>query len=1022
MKKNVTFGSIETATSDYDTKDGNLSATYNLIAENGSLVPLDAKGKSTDVTIPDNCSLMYIHQVYQSGHSVNRYIIKCVKDGKSTYYHLVRGADGKIKVLNQDEISADNTFNLDDADKVNSVTSIGNILCFVGDTSTQYALYRDGMYIVFKKSDFRFDATLTIEPTHVGEETTKDGIPTWTDGQSSVYNGYYDMFCATMADSLFPVGDHLDDPKYLINLTGEQMREVFLTMDAAVNKRIQTNKDAKHILRNVQFGVIAVKLFDGTYYAFSDLFMVAPQLEIYHNLYNMSTLDIETDTGSVSLNIDVVDANGNLISDSDRPFRAEMALSPNLHRVYFGSQLYKVLCQISYYKNADIKELVQSIDVYLTTPQTLFDFGSGATYKYHCANSSTDDTSMYFYDFNRLDQAKTAEAIEALSFFKSISIPSEDMFGEDSSKRKVYLEQVTGVGESINLGDLQRIDYGATYSKAYNKRLHLANVTQSYDLNAPLHIKVNSPLVGEQTTRYFSQVAGRTSKDHYTGLSPAYKMYIPQFMGTFLDSTIEVLESKIACTLTDKTKIADYCKLSYPYMPINMIGLGDAQDMSIYIKYTDGSDIKYMMMSNALRQSSVIGMSYSLDEKGYDKLNTQDILLPSQRAIPTYAYNSSSKQWQKTEVINSAYHDISAETYDAVTSSTTKDSISVIKVSRTENPLVFPAKNTIDNIGGTIVGLATNTQPISSAQFGDYPLYVFTDEAVWAAKVNTSGVDDGTYISVAPVTKDAIDTSNASITSSSIVEIGQGVVYPAERGIMLISGYKTICITDLLYGYPFDFETLPHLPEIMVAAGQPVTMSDIDYLIQNEGTRKKSKTWYNQSGTSIYYDNVQQRIILSRADSKWLLAYSVRSATWGAAVNNVGTSIACNSGLCMVNQMIDGISANTIYEIGNAQAETYDVFACTKPLGLDNKNALKDVESIITRGVFAKGHLQSAVYASRDILNWRLLNTSVDHYLRNRRGTPCKYYIVVVLGKIDYDESIQGLTATDSERFTDDTH
>lgn len=1037
MRKNVTFGSIETATSDYDTKDGNLSATYNLIAENASLVPLDAKGKSTDVTIPDNCSLIYIHQVYQSGHSVNRYVIKCVKDGKVSFYHLARGADGKIKVLNQDDISADNTFNLTDPDKVNTISSVGNILCFVGESTTQYALFRDETYIVYKKSDFRFDASLTIEPTHVGEETTVPiygttlplevigSKPAWSDGQSSVYNGYYDMYCAIMADSRFPVGDHLDDPKYLVNLTGEQMREVFLTMDAAVVKRIKTNKDAKHILRNIQFGVVAVKMYDGTYYAFSDVFMVAPQVEPFYNLYDMTYIEVDAEEESASFPIDVVDANGELIAESDRPFRAEMCLSPNLKRVYFASQVYKVLLQVSYYNKTDIKDLVQSVDVYLTTPQTLFDYDSGAPYKYHSAASGTDDTSMYYYDFNRLDQAKTAEAIEALGFYKSVSIPSEDLFGDEASKRKVYLEQVTGAGETINLGDLMRKDYGATYSKVYNKRLHLANVTENYELNAPVHASIYSPLVGEQTIRYFSQAAGKTVKDHYTGLSGAYKIYVPQFMGVYLDNTTEILESKIVCTLLDKTQIVDYGTMSYPYMPINMIGLSDVTNVTIYEKYLrEGvGEARYRKVSYNTKQSTILGMSYTIEGKGYEGCNSQDILLPLQAWIPSYAYSLDAKEWIKVETDSRVYYGITQDDYDAIRSNTTKSGINVVKVSDTENPLVYPAKNTIDNIGGTIVGMATNTQPISSAQFGDYPLYIFTDEAVWAAKVNTSGTDDGTYMSVAPVSRDSVDLSNSGTsTGSSIVEIGQGVIYPAQRGIMLLSGYKNVCITDMLYGYPFDHTILPHLSDIMTAAGQVVTMTDIDYLTTTEGKREKYKTWYYQSGTSMYYDNVQQRIILSRPDTNWLLAYSIRSGTWGAAKNNVGTSVSCNSSMCMINETIDGTTANTIYEIGNSHDETYKVFACTRPLGLDNKNALKEIETIITRGVFAKGHLKSVVYASRDILNWRLVNTSVDHILRNRVGTPYKYYIVATLGEIAYDESINGLTAEGSERFEKEIH
>lgn len=1037
MRKNVNYGSIETASSDYETQDGNLSATYNLISEGGSLVPLDAKGKSTGVTIPDNCSLMYMHQTSWRGVYRNRYIIKCVKDGVTTFYHLTKDEDGTIVYKSQEDISDGNKLNILNPDQVNSVTSVGNILCFVGDSSTQYALCKDDEYIVYYKDDFRFDIQVTIEQTHVGEDTYKEyidplsgvtlgGSYDWKDGMTSAYNGFYDLYCCQMADSNFPISDHTDDPKYLTSLTGEQMRELYLSMDATIAKRISAQDKSKEIFRHIQLGVAAVKLYDGTYYAFSDIFVLAPNLEPFYNIYDMAYASVEEGSDETkSIPIDVVDANGNLIQDSDRPFLADMALSPNLKRIYYGNQVYKALLQIDYYHKAGIeamKNLVQSVDIFLTTPQTFFDFEQGAGYKYHCANSSTDDTSMYFYDFARLSDKKTAEAIEGLGFYKSESIPIDDILSSNTSKHKVYLESVTGTEETINLGDLRRVDYGAKYSKVYNKRLHLANVLGSYQLNAPLHVYMRQSRVGGRIIAYFCDVAGRTVKDHYTNLGMK-RIYIPSYLGVICDLPEDV-EKKIVVTLSDKTHLSDYCSMSYPHMPLVMVGLPDVTNMSIY--YQGSSEYNYQKLDLQLETSANMGLSYVTTYKGDFGVKTQSLLLPVQCYIHSMTYNSNTQEWDEKLSLTGLIKTISGTKYDSITKAITKGEANIVKVSEVENPLVFPAKNTIDNIGGTIVGMAVNTQPISSAQFGEYPLYIFTDECVWAAKINTTTNDTGTYVSVAPVSNDKIDISNNGGTSkssvaSNILEIGSAVVYPSERGLMMLSGYKQVCITDKIYGYPFDFSVLPHLEDILDKSGSNITMSDIDYLTMTDSGKTKSKTWYWQDGTSMYYDNAQQRIILSAASSKWLLAYSIKSGRWGAANNNVGGAVTYNSSLCVVNESLDGSSVNTIYNIGSEHQDTYNVLAITRPIGGDSKNALKSINQIISRGDYIKGHIKSAVYASRDLYTWRLLNTSVDHYLRNRVGTPYKYYITINVGTIDYDESLTGLTLEGAERFDENS-
>lgn len=114
---------------------------------------------------------------------------------------------------------------------------------------------------------------------------------------------------------------------------------------------------------------------------------------------------------------------------------------------------------------------------------------------------------------------------------------------------------------------------------------------------------------------------------------------------------------------------------------------------------------------------------------------------------------------------------------DSFAASNSDDSYqpSLIRVSEAENPLVFPAKNSVQ-VGSSIVSaMAANTRPISEGQFGDAPLYAFTDEGVWVLMLG----EEGTYIARQPANRDICSNPKG------ILQIDDAVLFPTERGIMM---------------------------------------------------------------------------------------------------------------------------------------------------------------------------------------------------------------------------------------------
>lgn len=95
----------------------------------------------------------------------------------------------------------------------------------------------------------------------------------------------------------------------------------------------------------------------------------------------------------------------------------------------------------------------------------------------------------------------------------------------------------------------------------------------------------------------------------------------------------------------------------------------------------------------------------------------------------------------------------------------------------------------------------------------------------------------------------------------------------------------------------------------------------------------------------------------------------------------------------------------------------------TRPLKLELPEILKTVDRVIQRGrlnIHASGHVpvQSILYGSRDLYHWHMVKSSTDHQLRGFRGTPYKYFKIVLLCNLLPDESLYGASVSLEARYT----
>ena len=332
---------------------------------------------------------------------------------------------------------------------------------------------------------------------------------------------------------------------------------------------------------------------------------------------------------------------------------------------------------------------------------------------------------------------------------------------------------------------------------------------------------------------------------------------------------------------------------------------------------------------------------------------------------------------------------------------------SKIYTSQINNPFVFPAVsvNSIGTAGtATIYRMATAAKALSQGQFGQFPLYAFTDEGVWAMEVSSNG----TYTAKQPITRDVC------INPDGITQIDSAVLFPTARGIMLISGSDVECISEIINTQtPFDVvASLPGITQLHKLMGASHNLAVAENPVELDSCIPTQPFIDYIRSCRMIYDYVHQRIIVYNSEYSYSYVFSLSSKRWGMLQSSIKSNVDSYPEALAITH--DGRLVNFSKDNG----QTLPGLLITRPLKLEGANIHKTIDSIIQRGHFNKGHVKSVLYGSRDLINWHLVWSSKDHYLRGFRGTPYKYFRIALLCNLAPGESIYGASVQFTPRLT----
>lgn len=316
-----------------------------------------------------------------------------------------------------------------------------------------------------------------------------------------------------------------------------------------------------------------------------------------------------------------------------------------------------------------------------------------------------------------------------------------------------------------------------------------------------------------------------------------------------------------------------------------------------------------------------------------------------------------------------------------------------IFVSDTNNPFKFRASSVVSVDAGEVLALSSAARALSQGQFGQFPLYAFTSEGIWAIEVSASG----TYSARQPITRD-VCTNPGSIT-----QIDTAVLFATDRGIMIISGSVAKCISDPINSdFPFDATTLKNFSILHTGIGHPAdkcfpTVPFPRFLEK----------------CSMIYDYIHQRILLFSPEYTYAYVYSLKSMSWGMICPDIRYGVPSYPEALAVD------NKRCIVDFSTSKEAPLPALLLTRPLKLDLPDILKTVDIVIQRGYFRKGSIRSVLYGSRDLFSWHIVRSSRDHIMRGFSGTPYKYYRIALICELQADESLDSATVRFFPRYTD---
>lgn len=316
--------------------------------------------------------------------------------------------------------------------------------------------------------------------------------------------------------------------------------------------------------------------------------------------------------------------------------------------------------------------------------------------------------------------------------------------------------------------------------------------------------------------------------------------------------------------------------------------------------------------------------------------------------------------------------------------------------SEMNNPFYFPISGN-KSFSAKLIGLATASAPLSQGQFGQFPLYVFTEDGIWAMETAA----DGSFLSSKPLSREVCSNP------ASITPIDQAVIFMSDKGLMLLQGSQITELSPYMNGKhyminPTARTIIDGLPEFCNLLG--AVEDDTPFMAF-------------MKDAEIGYDYQGKRLVCFNKNKAYQYVYKLDTQTWHKTFHTDAVSDAvplnsyprCEAMVKSVTGSTRIIDFSTSLDGSKEELPERGVIV-TRPFDMDEPDVLKTITDVRVRGQFAKGAVKFILLGSQDGINFYTISTL--------RGKAWKMFRLVLLTNLDVHDRLSWVDVMYESRFT----
>lgn len=311
-------------------------------------------------------------------------------------------------------------------------------------------------------------------------------------------------------------------------------------------------------------------------------------------------------------------------------------------------------------------------------------------------------------------------------------------------------------------------------------------------------------------------------------------------------------------------------------------------------------------------------------------------------------------------------------------------------VSKANNPFVFPATDIVTFTAGEILNLAVANVPLSEGQAGQFPLYVFTDEGVFAMTVDSEGRLRTSH----NVSRDVL------LSRDALIGIEQGVFFASARGVLLLQGSRLTKVSSQMDGKS----------EVMDAPLMAKAEDVLGYFVDSPIPLRPFL-----NGCFFAYDYANTRIIICNPHFNAMYVYKFDTQSWHRLQSGFGSPVRALNSFPEAQIVVNDGNGQALLDFSvlpeNEDAVPMKGLVYSRDLDLDGADIYKTISRLKVRGRFKDGHVKWQLQGSNDGIDY--------HTIHSLRGPSWKWYRIVLVTLLDKEERISYIELDYTPRFTD---